>query len=305
MSFIQTIQALFHPPFDRRQGLGGSDLPAALGFLPWRSPLEVYWEKTGASEQSEEKEEKVQALLKIGHLLEPYVISHLEQEKNLVITRKQARLFHPEHDFLYGTLDGFLPDSEEVLEIKTSQERLWREGIPNYVLVQAAYYVHLTDAAGAKIVVLFRESGKLEEYSYSRDRDFEQALLQGAVRFWRDHIESRRPPQPTSYKELQALFPQAKEVKKIASEEMKECLQEMKVLEEEQKRIKAQIEFKKSSVCEYLQEASTLIDEENQILATWKTRASHRFDSTTFKVEHPEVYSHFLKASESRYFQLK
>jgi len=37
----------------RKQGIGGSDAPTVAGINPWKSPVELYMEKTGEIEPQE------------------------------------------------------------------------------------------------------------------------------------------------------------------------------------------------------------------------------------------------------------
>ena len=70
---------------DRRAGLGASDAPAALGLSPWKTPLELFLEKTGRAAPVEEK-----LSMRIGRALEPVVLRAFVDETGLAVTRQQV-----------------------------------------------------------------------------------------------------------------------------------------------------------------------------------------------------------------------
>ncbi len=45
----------------RKQGIGGSDAPVVAGLSPWKSPLTLYYEKSGAMPVSEDENEAMEA----------------------------------------------------------------------------------------------------------------------------------------------------------------------------------------------------------------------------------------------------
>ena len=135
----------------RRQGIGSSDCAAACGLNPYMSMLELWMIKTGRVKQSIEDESSGHAPLYWGKQLEPLVAEYYSMHTNNKVRRINAVLQHPEADkhFMLANLDYSVVGSDEVqiLECKTAGEygaKLWRDGVPLYVLCQVQHQLAVT-----------------------------------------------------------------------------------------------------------------------------------------------------------------
>ena len=72
-----------------------------------------------------------------------------------------------------------------------------------------------------------------------------------------------------------------------------------------EKEAKAEKEAAGFAVKKALAEQTTLIDEFGTVLATWNPRASSRFDTTSFRRDHPELAEQYTKRSQTRTFNIK
>ncbi len=290
--------------FDRTKGLGGSDIPVLLRLSKWKTPLDLYLEKIGESAENTIKENQ-KHILAMGKTLEPYVIQSFEEDTGEKVIRQQERILHPKYDFLWGTIDGMCSDM--VIEIKTTSSYVdgWKEGVPQYVLAQAAYYANLLNSKGAKIVVLFRDTGEIRTYAYERDVASEEQIITCAVNFW-DSVCKRIPPEPTSYEEAQTIFKNVISDKKvIASTQDIAAIERMRQLKKELEEKEKEYDALKTNICAKLGDAPVLEDAEGHCLATWKERNSTRVSIDTLKSLHPAIYGECLLKSTVRNFSLK
>lgn len=292
--------------FDRNKGIGGSDIPALLGLSKWKTPLALYLEKTGTADAKDFLyEEKFNHILNMGKMLEPYVIDCFEKETGKTITRKQERVHHPKYNFLWATLDGMLDN--KVFEVKTTSSfvRAWDEGIPPYVLAQVAFYCSLLDSDGAKIIVLFRDTGEIRSYEYQRNLEKEDEILKYALDFW-NSVCKRIPPMPFDYADAQLLFKDVVSDKKImASMEDIEAVSKMIKLKNEIKERESEFEMLKTSICSKIGDASSIEDSLGECLVTWKERITNRFSTEILKKTFPNIYSQCLLKGTTRMFNLK
>jgi putative phage-type endonuclease len=127
----------------RKQGIGSSDAATACGLNPYMSMLELWMIKTGRMQQNIEDESAGYAPLYWGKQLEPLVAEYYSMHTNHKVRRVNAVLQHPDEDkhFMLANLDYAVVGNEEVqiLECKTVGEygsKLWRDGVPLYVLVK-------------------------------------------------------------------------------------------------------------------------------------------------------------------------
>lgn len=145
----------------RKQGIGSSDAATACGLNPYISMLELWMIKTGRQAQQIEDESSGVAPLYWGKQLEPLVAEFYSMHTNNKVRRVNAVLQHPDPDkyFMLANLDYSVVGSDEVqiLECKTAGEhgaKLWRDGVPLYVLCQVQHQLAVTGKQAAHVCVL-------------------------------------------------------------------------------------------------------------------------------------------------------
>ena len=290
--------------FDRTQGLGGSDIPVLLGFSKWKTPLDLYLEKIGEQPIDAATKQNTKHILDMGKMLEPYVIQSFQEEEGAKVTRQQDRIFHSNHKFLWGTIDGMCGD--QVIEVKTTASFIsdWKNNVPLHVLAQVAYYSCLLNSSGAKIIVMFRDTGDIRTYSYQRNQASEEQVINHAVEFW-SNVCKKIPPAPTSYEECQLLFKNvAPDKKVIATREDATTVAKMIQLKKEIDEKEKAYDELKTSICSKLEDAPLLVDERGNCLVTWKERNSSRVSTDTLKTTYPSIYAECLRKSTVRNFVL-
>lgn len=290
--------------FDRNKGLGGSDIPVLMGLSPWKTPHDLYLEKIGKATEKSIKENQ-KHILGMGKTLEPYIIRSFEEDTGDKVTRQQEIITHPIYDFLYGTIDGVCGD--KLIEIKTTSSYVdsWNESPPKYVLAQVAYYANLLNTNGAKIVVLFRDTGEIRTYTYERDQEAEEQIITSAVGFW-DMIRNKIIPDPANYEEARNIFKCAiPYIETIASDQNIAAIEKMRQLKNELEEKKKEYDALKTIICTSLGDSPVLVDEQGHCLATWKEKQVSRLDLGKLKGKYPEVYKDCLNAIITRIFYLK
>ena len=140
----------------RKDSIGGSDIAVLLGLSKYKTPYELYLEKRGLLETTSD-ETPAQYW---GSTLEAVIRSEFVKRHGLEVTQPE-QFIHPEYPFLRGSVDGFIPSENAVLEIKTSSA--WRtdewgesgtDKIPFEYICQVAFYCILSNASYATVAVL-------------------------------------------------------------------------------------------------------------------------------------------------------
>jgi putative phage-type endonuclease len=208
----QAMSDDFHA--ERRTGLGGSDMGAVLGLNPYRTPFQVFQEKTGraepftgnlqtrfgtyaeefvAREYSERTGNKVQRFnMMLQHRRAP-LIGHVDR---LIVPkgRKTASYRHK-----IRTDRGLETKTAHALAASRGDE--WGEDgtdqVPQSYLVQCATYMALTECQHWDLACLFGNSD-FRVYHLARDLELEEMLLDEANRWWRNHVIADVPPDPSS-----------------------------------------------------------------------------------------------------------
>lgn len=181
----------------RKRGIGGSDVAAIMGLSPWKSPLEVWLEKTGRADAPDLSDKESVAM---GTELESVVLDmyrrrhpdHAAQRVNAILTS----MYRP---WAQASLDGIVRDPElgwGVLEIKTgSKESEWQDGVPLHYLTQVTHYLSVTGYAFADVAALIGDFGlHYHEFRVMRDEEDLQAVVERVDEFWADYVEKDAMP---------------------------------------------------------------------------------------------------------------
>ncbi|MGO1061463.1 YqaJ viral recombinase family nuclease [Acinetobacter lwoffii] len=200
----------------RKQGIGSSDAATACGLNPYMSMLELWLIKTGRQAQSIEDESIGVAPLYWGKQLEPLVAEYYSMHTNNKVRRVNAVLQHPDPDkhFMLANLDYSVVGSDEVqiLECKTAGEhgaKLWRDGVPLYVLCQVQHQLAVTGKQAAHVCVLLC-GHETKIFKVTRSESVIQHIINAERYFW-ECVEKDTPPSvdasESAAKAIQQLYP--------------------------------------------------------------------------------------------------
>ena len=139
----------------RQTGIGGSDVAPILGLSPWRSPYQVWEDKTGRGEDQPES-----PALYWGRLLEDPIRQAYADRTGLTVVKPDCMYSSAEHPFMHANLDGIASDGR-IVEFKTSsRDDAWGEEgtdeIPEYYMTQVQHYLYVMGATRADVAVLFQ-----------------------------------------------------------------------------------------------------------------------------------------------------
>lgn len=159
----------------RGEGIGASEVAAALGISPWDSPFSLYWRKRLGGNVDESPQMEWGTRLEDA-IAAKFVDAHPEAQ---VLPGGLYR--HPEHEWMLATPDRIVvtEDGTEVLECKTatSDDDWGDEGtdeVPVYYRPQVMQQLDVMGLQRARIAVLIRGSIYRE---YVVDFDAEDAAL--------------------------------------------------------------------------------------------------------------------------------
>ena len=300
----------------RKQGIGSSDAATACGLNPYMSMLELWMIKTGRVQQNLNDDSSGVAPLYWGKQLEPLVAEYYSLHTNNKVRRVNAVLQHPDPDkaFMLANLDYSVVGSDEVqiLECKTAGEhgaRLWRDGVPLYVLCQVQHQLAVTGKQAAHVCVLLC-GHETKIYKVTRSESVIEHLINAERYFW-DCVEKDVPPSvdasESAAKALQQLYPEhvPLTVEDLSQDDTANLLfnkllktkQEIDVQQQSFDQIKHQIQA-------LMKEAERAIFQEGSV--TWKkSKDSVSLDSKALLKLHPEMLQQFPQnKAGTRRFQI-
>ena len=284
---------------DRSKYLGGSDIGAILGLSRFRSPLEVWMEKTG------KEVKKLDSLpLRFGSFAESFVASEYSRSTGFLLIHDESIYVHPEYSFISAHIDRFvLEDSSSssptrILECKTANPfslgdwgEVGTDQVPLSYLCQCLWYMAITDLNRIDLAVLFGNAD-FRIYEISRDLELESTILQKASFFWNEYVLKDVPPPAQSEADCQTLFSKGDPAKSVeAHSETLELRKRLALLNNEIDTREEEISAIKQNIMTLMGEAETLTYQ-GKVIATWKApKPSYRLDSKTLEQEHPEIAS--------------
>ncbi len=280
---------------ERAKGIGGSEIAAILGLDSYKTPLQVFLDKTGQSEPFKGNEHT-----RAGKKLEAVVVDYFVEETGAEIIAgndgivQQQLLSKP---FILGTVDRIykLNDTFGVLECKTTQKTIDLDDLPKSWFCQLQWYMGIFGLKKGSIAWLERGLN-FNIVSVDFDADLFTFMVNEAEKFWVNHVQAGIPPEPINSTDIDKLFRsstagktiEANEDTALVVSELVEVNGHIKTLEEKADALKEQIKL-------VLRDSEQLTYFGNTLL-TWKSsRATATFDVETFKKENPDLYSKYLK----------
>lgn len=291
---------------DRSKYIGGSDIGAILGLSRFRSPLEVWMEKTG------KEVKRLDSLpLRFGSFVEEFVASEYSRATGFELIHDESIYIHPEHSFMSAHIDRFVlehdsPTPRRILECKTANPfassdwgEVGSDEVPLNYLCQSVWYMAITNINKVDLAVLFGNSD-FRIYEITRDLELENTILQKANLFWSEHVIKNSPPPAQSEADCQALFSKADPAKTIeAKTETWAQTKRLQLLHNEIDMREEEISTIKQSIMSQMGEAETLTYE-GKVLATWKApKTSFRLDSKRLEIDHPEIAANYKTAVQN------
>lgn len=285
---------------DRRTFIGGSDAPVIIGLSSWKSPFQLYLEKTGQAPEADLSEiERVQWGIK----LEDLVAREFMARTGMKVRRVNQRQRHKEKPYLVAQIDRRIVGGG-ILECKTtdaSRKQDWEDGVPDHYLVQVQHQLLVTGEDFAYIAVLIG-GNTFKYFKIDRDETMINNLQVILDDFW-NKVQTRTPPEPMSTKEARQIWTKGEGVviggdeEKAIIMELLEIKKTIKELEEKQEKLELALQSK-------IRDIGDTLTIEGIPIVSWKVQLNTKLDTKALEESLPEVVAKFKKTTESRFFRI-
>jgi putative phage-type endonuclease len=299
---------------DRTKYIGGSDIGAILGLSKFRTPIEVWMEKTGKEVR------QIESLpLRFGSFAEEFVASEYARATGFELLHDESIYIHPAHTMMSAHVDRFIlgnglsKPATRLLECKTANPFArgeWGEPgtdqVPMSYLCQCIWYMAITGIEQCDLAVLFGNSD-FRIYEISRDLELETLVIEKALHFWNEYVLKDIAPPAQTEGDYQALFKKSDPTKTIeANPKTIELIRQLQSLSKQSGDVDEQITQIKQHIMNEMKEAEVLSYQGN-VVATWKApKPSFRLDSKRLEQEAKEVYERFkMPVQNSRRLVIK
>lgn len=255
----------------RKDGLGASDSPIIMGYSSYKTPYQLYLEKTGIVNDEEEETEQQYW----GNAIEPLIIKRFAQENGMDVTYPDT-IYHPDYPFIFANLDGWIESEKAVVEAKCAnsfQRKEWdistSDGIPIVYLIQIAKQVAVTDAKKGYCAVLIG-GNEYMQFVYERDAVLENLIIKSDIEFWHC-VQNRIEPalKNTNDCRLKYKTPCPDKVAN-ATFKINQVLCEFTNLKLQLKKLSLDEDHLKMQLMNFMGNAEYLMEQQGEIVATWK-----------------------------------
>ena len=288
----------------RKNGIGGSDAGAVCGLNPYRTAIEVYYDKT-----SEEIEEIDNEAMRQGRELEEYVARRFCEASGKKVRRANAMFYDEKNPFMLADVDRMIVGENAGLECKTASPYMaeqWKDGsIPISYQIQCYHYMAVCRADAWYIAVLIY-GREFKYYRIERDDEVIENLIWIEKEFWNGNVIPRVMPDPDGSKTADLAI--AERFKDAQSNTIllsgfderlrrrQELLTVMEHMEKEKRQIDQELKL-------YLGDAETAENEHYRV--SWKNVSRSSLDEKRLKEEEPEIYEKYRRITTSRRFTVK
>lgn len=292
---------------ERLKGIGGSDAGIILGLNKYRTPFELWLEKTGQVDPVQLDNEAIYW----GNEMENVVAKEFEKRTGKKVRRTNFMFSHHEYPYIRANVDRMVVGESAVLECKTASAFLAKEWeadeIPDTYLVQVQHYLGVTGKKKGYIAVLIG-GNRFVWKEIERDDELIKMIFDAEKYFWEYHVQQGNPPEldgsSATEKYLKEKYDRAEKNTQITlPSDYKELLEQYNKLKADEKLIttaKKEIENKIKATLEDA-EIGTVGD----YIVSWKNQSRTSIDSKALKEKFPDIYKEVLKTSSFRKFDVK
>ena len=302
MIYISTKEMSREEWIDKRhESIGASEAGCFFGLNPWKTLVELYYEKIGETEGIPDNMN-----MRLGRDLEPIIKKLFEEETGLKVYNDNKIRIDKRYGFLTTNLDGFVTGEKVPVEYKTMTR--WDGEIPDYYFAQIQHQMMVTNASHCYFAVLvlgFNKQFIVEKYN--RDDSFIYKMRKELVHFWNENVKMNIAPEVTSVEDCKKIY---KEVDPESILEADDVIFNMLSEMDKFRHLKNKYDSKYKDMQKdvMVQMGSKESVEYNGIsFASWKqSKNSLKFDSKAFKQDHPNLHLTYCKeVAGSRRFNLK
>lgn len=302
----------------RRKYLGGSDISAVLGLSPWKTPAQLWADKTTppVADAKESNRGAKQRGKRWESVVAEMLVERLEEDGHKVeIVNANKRYTDPQIEHFAAEIDFEvrLDGEEEItnVELKTVHPfrlKEWGESgsdeCPTHFTAQVMWGLGVTRRRKGILAPLFG-ADEIRAFPINADDTTIAWMRERGIAFWRDHVIPKVAPPPINTDDCDRLYRPGFGPALVADEDLTRLALRMRALDTESKARAAEwdeIEYRLKCA---MRDATELVLANGKTAITWGTRESKYLDQTALKEALPKIHREFTRSRSSRAFQLK
>lgn len=301
---------------NRRHFIGGSDIAAVMGLSPYKTPVDIWLEKTGRRAPTEPEEKQARRWAR-GKKLEPFivdmVIDRLREDGHTVELLERNRYYQvPDQPQFRCEIDfELMLDGEHIngdcKSVHGFARKKWGEEETDEVPIEyAAQFLWGLGITGRRrcLVAALIGLDDVAIYWVEHDSSIIQGMVARATQFWDECIVGDTMPDPITFDDIKALYPLDNGQPIEATDEVAEQAAELRRVKKE---IKAYVDREKEltfAIGEFIS-PNALLTYNGETIATWKGQQHTSMRQKELRAAHPEIAEEFTKRQTVRVLRLK
>ena len=299
---METIEHFAVDDQKRLEGVGGSEIGTVLGVNTFCSNVELYLIKRGELIDDVDTDSA-----ELGHILEPWILNKYEAKEKIKLDRPGDRVYrHPEHNWIFGHVDGLVIGEKRGVDAKSTGLMNFRaamgfgktgtDQVPLSIIAQCAIYMAIMDYSRWDVAALVAGGG-VRFYQINRDLDLERSIINRLKTFWFDHVKKGIPPAPKSVKDVELIYSNGDLGKIECKPQIYQAYLDILKAKRNCAKANEAKEVNEMIIKEYMADHGSLVDFTDKILVTWfKDNDNDKFDKKAFEKAEPELYKKYSKS---------
>jgi putative phage-type endonuclease len=287
---------------ERINYLGSTDCAGVLACSRWRTPIQVWAEKTGAI-APEDISKKMP--VRFGTKAEDIVAELFEEDTGKKLRRVNETIYHPKYPFLAANLDRRIVGENAICEIKTvsayRRKEFQDDNIPADMVVQVYHQLAITGLKSAWLAILIGND-ELITKEIVRDEAILAEVVKKEVDFWERFVVPKVMPSIVSQYDkdvLFDLFPEGKAEPTIElGDEADRIIEGLEGLAADKKNLEGLIAQQENELKALLKDHEC--GQTRSYRITWKNRPMKRIDVKALRKEYPNMADKFEVEIPSR-----
>ena len=253
----------------RRSGIGGSDVGVIMGVNPWRTPYELWLDKTGKAEQPEENKYQ-----HFGLMLEQVVADEFAERNNVKVQRRN-NMFRKDGTPLVANIDRYIIGGG-ILECKTcdkwAADKFGQDGtdeVPEAYLLQLQHYMYVTGIHAAFLAVLIG-GNEYRQFEIKYNAELAEFCAAKCTEWWETYITGNTPPPATIRDNLAGYYRAAAGKTITATPNVLDLLAKIRERKAAIKEQELELDTLIAEVKIFAGEAEIILGTDGKPVATWK-----------------------------------
>lgn len=284
----------------RLEGIGGSEAGSACDVNSFCSAAELYKIKIGERENPGAGD-----AAELGHILEPWILDKYEQKENVKLERPGDAVYrHPVYSWLFAHVDGLVIGQKKGVDAKSTGlmnfqasrgfGKAGTDEVPRSIICQCVLYMAIFDYDQWDVAALIGGGG-VRFYHVKRDLELEKIVIEKLKKFWFENVKKRIPPEPKTIDEVDILYTSGnldpiESTPDIYQKYLERLTVKKKIAKTEKELATIDFELKY-----FIGDHAELVNFVGDVLITWyKDKDSEKFDTDSFKSDHPRLYKKYM-----------